>query len=229
MKRFVAALLLGLLTACAATRTADPPEASAPAEANTDRPGFWSDLGRVAGYAAVGAGAGAIIGLSALKGCQNESCLAGLIYASAFVPVGAVIGAGFGVVESIREHRKQDRAAALAATQPVTCLDARLTSVLRECSKDQGPVPTGDRASSADEVQSWFGACAAALERKWAAVRQSELPKPCLADSVPKGLEFECSRRSSLIERNLRLEQDGLNTLRQELQRGEPLRSCSAA
>src|SRR3712207_172241 len=105
MRRMLAAVFLALLSACAATVAARPPEASVSTELSSEGPGFWSDLGRVAGYAVVGAGAGAAIGLAALE-CQNEDCLTGLVFASALIPIGAVIGAGYGVVESIREHKK---------------------------------------------------------------------------------------------------------------------------
>jgi hypothetical protein len=195
--RLLAALLIVLLCACASERN---PSASRPVpeEEVAQGPTFWSDLGAVAAYTGTGALAGLVVGLAATSGnsCSDADCLTLLAFGVAMAPVGAVIGAGVGIVEVVREHRRANQAAA-AARAPEPCPDSRAQGWLSRCEAEQGPISS---AADAAQLEGWFASCETMVAREFEAVRISELPAECRSNPVPQWMELDCKRKASLIE-----------------------------
>ena len=224
--RLLAALLIVVLCACASERTASAsrpvPEEEVAQEGST----FWSDLGAVAAYTGTGALAGLAIGLAATSGnsCSDADCLALLAFGFAMAPVGAVIGAGVGIVEVVREHRKANQAAA-AARAPEPCPDSRAQGWLSRCEAEQGPISS---AADAAQLEGWFASCETMVAREFEAVRISELPAECRSNSVPQWMELDCKRKAALIEQRRAEAVRFLQSERRKRQGSPEFAHCSA-
>ena len=226
VRRSLACLLVAAqLAGCA---TGERQELSARPEPESQR----SAAGTIASYAGGGALLGTALTAEMMSDCQGDGCAFALLLGLFLIPIGAVIGAGVGVLEVVLQEEEGEGDPAAGGEEG--CSDPQAAEWLRACAKDQGPpppalVPSPDRGQAQPnaQFQSWLDGCGVSMERQLDVRRRTLVPAACRSRPVASWAQVQCLEREAAAEEEARRARSIFAAERARVRANPALLSCS--